>query len=462
MATAEKIDFILPPTLPESFSSESVQRILTMANLPADNLDDGLSDAVVFGQRMVTTASPMMVDQSSSDTTITPQKLQSWFEALIEMIEMFQSAEVSLSQNQSLKTGYKQKLGDAVVIQIKTSSEEAAQKIKEYEAEVHHAEIVNRWMKALGWVITALVFIGTCYFSGPGAAIVTLAVFVALQTSGLDEKIDALFPSTDPESPNSSNIAKRTAVKMVIAIALGLATGSLAGAVDSTIAAAVEVAAKTAASVAKSLAATGIPAILKQGVSAGVEVTLQTVFSLNVCADISATIVNSVNSVAKEKDKSSQETLNKVIVAMSAMMTFLMAFAGGMGGSTLLKNCQAMMKIGEALPKLTGKFASLIKCLSGALGSTKVYQATVTVFQLITVALGIAQGCAKLNQANTRKDQAMIEAMFQFFLALSDINGQSIQQSGQHDKATMKSMRACNDQWDELMRPIADAAQVLA
>jgi len=485
MATAEKIEFSLPPTLPPSLSSEAVLALLADANaLPVDS-DDGSTEASFSWQTRMTMSptlnGPLPDDGTASRSlaassdVITPEEKKSLMQALLEMMEKFEKAEVTLSGNQATKSGNRKLISDALANIMDTMAQELKEHNTELTATRKKSETISKAAEGIGWVITALVFAATAFFVGPAAAILTLAIMVVLQSKVLDKPFNDLFKAMGITNP-----ILKGAIKIGFALVLSAATGSVAGILDSVLAAGVEVAAGTAASVGDSLVSSGLNVVIADtdtalapiaedvavsGTTAGfkaiarqaaptiIQIFVQSVISLGVGDDLAKGMAEKIYA-----DKASAQICETVL---AAVFTVAMAFAAALICGRAANLGQAAAKLSKALPQAAENFGALkpLNVLVNVAGRPVIYQTAMFIFQVCGAGLGVGRGVETLKQADIKDEQAVSESLLEMAVELSEGNTQAMYRSNQSHKTTMESMMSCNERWPELTQYLAYAAQ---
>ena len=485
MATAEKIEFSLPPTLPPSLSSEAVLALLADANaLPVDS-DDGSTEASFSWQTRMTMSptlnGPLPDDgtvsrsPAASSDVITPEEKKSLMQALLEMMEKFEKAEVTLSGNQATKSGNRKLISDALANIMDTMAQELKEHNTELTATRKKSETISKAAEGIGWVITALVFAATAFFVGPAAAILTLAIMVVLQSKVLDKPFNDLFKAMGITNP-----ILKGAIKIGFALVLSAATGSVAGILDSVLAAGVEVAAGTAASVGDSLVSSGLNVVIADtdtalapiaedvavsGTTAGfkaiarqaaptiIQIFVQSVISLGVGDDLAKGMAEKIYA-----DKASAQICETVL---AAVFTVAMAFAAALICGRAANLGQAAAKLSKALPQAAENFGALkpLNVLVNVAGRPVIYQTAMFIFQVCGAGLGVGRGVETLKQADIKDEQAVSESLLEMAVGLSEGNTQAMYRSNQSHKTTMESMMSCNERWPELTQYLAYAAQ---
>jgi len=519
MATAEKIEFSLPPPLPPSLSPEAVLALLADANaLPVDS-DDG-STGTSFSPQTRVTMSPTLNNPAPDDgtasttggsagtpagspsptppatpagssnptppaptptlvATLTPEEQKSLIDALLEMMEKYENAEVTLSGTQAIKSGNRKEIADALANIIDIMGQELKASGAELVASRKQGETLSNVAEGFGWVLTAFVFAATFYFAGPLAALATGAVMVVLQSKVLDKPLKNLF-----DTMGITNPAIQGAIKIGIALVFSVATGSAAGALDSVIAAGVEVAAGTAASVGDSLVTSGLDvvtdvivdtdttlapiaddvavsgttagfkAIARQAAPTIIQIFVQSALSMGVADDLAKGIAEWVYS----DDKEGADTCETVI---AAVLTVTMAFAAALICGKVANLGQAAAKLSKALPQAAENYGALkpLNFLVNVAGTPAIYQTCMFIFQVGGAGVGIGRGVVTLDQADIKEEQAVAESLLEMAVELSEGNTQAMYRSNQTHKTTMESMMSCNERWPELTQYLAHAAQ---
>lgn len=451
-----------------SDASVQLSQLSQMIAQASDSMTNPEAQTLLTKAQNVVQQAQKLTDEPSDENRA------SFFAHCLDMFNWIIKVEVTAGNTYNQELTTTSSISDKAVEIQKAATAQENDKLNEASNESTNAQTEAAWQKGFSIALFVLVSLFTLGALGPIAFLFSVGLFVLSETGALDALCKAIGAKT-PEM--------RLLVKLIFSLAVTGIGAGLSSAFDTALASSVESAASSSSTAAagteiemtnfasaetaeatnavesataSTVASTSTKLASATGSLKAAISTLgsQALLSSNLTSDLASSILDGMG--VKEEDKHKYLTYITLALNIALCVGSMVAVNWGASQSSTGAILSDKLEIAAKGSKGWSAFNTFYKGIQ----NTKFMNAAISLVTLGSTGWGIAGACTDFEQADTARQKGPIEARMAQINCVIDIDNDLIKNDADCSKQTLKALKNCENQWMEISRLMAAAAQV--